>query len=132
MERQRIRSGSSYEDTVGFSRAVRVGDRVLVSGTAPIWADGSCDPDPGKQAARCIEIIFDALARAGASPADVVRTRIYLVDPADAEAVGRVHATAFGEARPASTMVVISGLVDERWRLEMEAEAVVARPTMAP
>lgn len=132
MERQRILSGSSYEAAVGYSRAVRVGDRVLVSGTAPIWPDGSCDPDPQAQAGRCVEIILGALAEAGAGPEDVVRTRMYIVDPADAGAVGRAHAAAFGETGPASTMVIVAGLVDPRWRVEIEAEAVTPAPTMAP
>lgn len=98
---------------------------MLVSGTAPIWPDGSCDPDPEVQARRCLEIIGAALGDAGAQPADVVRTRTYLVDAADGEAVGRVHAEVFGEARPASTMVVVAGFLDPRWRVEIEAEAVL-------
>jgi len=123
-DRQRISSGSPYEPVIGFSRAIRAGDRVLVSGTAPIWPDGSCDPDPGRQAERCIEIIGEALREAGASLEDVVRTRTYLVARADAEAVGAAHGHAFGAIRPASTMVVVAALLDERWRVEMEAEAV--------
>jgi enamine deaminase RidA (YjgF/YER057c/UK114 family) len=125
--RQRISSGSSWEERIGFSRAIRVGDRVLVSGTAPIWPDGSCDPDPEAQAARCLEIIAAALAEAGAGLEDVIRTRQYLVDAADAEAVGRAHAHAFGEVRPASTMIVVSALLDPRWRVEIEAEAMIGR-----
>jgi enamine deaminase RidA (YjgF/YER057c/UK114 family) len=104
---------------------VRVGDRVVVSGTAPVWPDGSCDPDVGVQARRCLEIVLAALGEAGAGARDVVRTRTYLLDAADAEAVGRAHADAFGEARPASTMVVVAGLLDPRWRVEIEAEAVI-------
>jgi enamine deaminase RidA (YjgF/YER057c/UK114 family) len=127
-ERLRVASGSAYEPVIGFSRAIRVGDRVLVSGTAPIWPDGSCDPDPEVQAARCLEIIVAALAEAGAGPGDVVRTRTYLVDPADWEAVGRAHGAVFAEVRPASTMVVIVGMLDPRWRVEIEAEAVVSGP----
>ena len=127
-ERLRVASGSPFEPLIGFSRAVRVGDRVLVSGTAPIWPDGSCDPDPEVQAARCLEIVIAALAEAGAAPQDVVRTRTYLVDPADWEAVGRAHGVVFAEVRPASTMVVIVGMLDPRWRVEIEAEAVVAGP----
>jgi enamine deaminase RidA (YjgF/YER057c/UK114 family) len=127
-ERLRVASGSPFEPVVGFSRAVRVGDRVLVSGTAPIWPDGSCDPDPEVQATRCLEIILAALAEAGARPEHVVRTRMYLVDAADWEAVGRAHGAAFAEVRPTATMVVVAGLLDPRWRIEMEAEAVVAAP----
>ena len=124
MERRRVSSGSPYEDVIGFSRAVRVGKRVLVSGTAPIWPDGNVDPDPATQMRRCIEIIATALGEAGASLNDVVRTRTFLVDPADAEAIQRVHGEAFGEIRPASTMVVVRALLDPRWKVEVEAEAV--------
>jgi len=123
--RRRIASGSPYEPVVGFSRALQVGGRVLVSGTAPIWPDGSCDPDPEVQAARCLEIILAALAEAGAGPEHVVRTRMYLVDPGDWEAVGRAHGAVFAEARPAATMVVVAALLDPRWRVEIEAEAIL-------
>jgi enamine deaminase RidA (YjgF/YER057c/UK114 family) len=123
--RRRIASGSPYEPVIGFSRALRVGGRVLVSGTAPIWPDGSCDPDPEVQAARCLEIILAALAEAGAGPEHVVRTRMYLVDPGDWEAVGRAHGAVFAEVRPAATMVVVAALLDPRWRVEIEAEAVL-------
>jgi enamine deaminase RidA (YjgF/YER057c/UK114 family) len=124
--RRRIASGSPYEPVIGFSRAVRVGDRVLVSGTAPIWPDGSCDPDPEAQAARCLEIILAALAEVGAGAEHVVRTRMYLIDPADWEAVGRAHGAMFAETRPAATMVVVAALLDPRWRVEMEAEALLS------
>lgn len=123
--RKRISSGSPYEPTIGFSRALRVGNRVLVSGTAPIWPDGSVDPDPDAQARRCLEIVLTALAEAGARPEHVVRTRTYLTDADDAEAVGRVHGEVFGEVRPTSTMVVVSGFLDPRWKVEFEAEAVI-------
>lgn len=124
-ERTNIASGSPYEATIGFSRAVRIGDRVLVSGTAPIWPDGSCDPDPAAQARRCFEIILEALAEAGAAPRDVVRTRMFIVDRADSEAIGAVHGEFFGDVRPAATMVLVAGLIDERWKVEIEAEAVL-------
>jgi len=123
--RQRVSSGSPFEPTIGFSRAVRVGDRVLVAGTAPIWPDGSCDPDPEAQTARCLEIILDALREAGASAEDVVRTRMFLVDPADGDAVGRAHGKVFGEIRPAATMVAVSALLRPEWKVEIEAEAVI-------
>ena len=123
--RRRIASGSPYEPVIGFSRALRVGGRVLVSGTAPIWPDGSCHPDPEVQAARCLEIILAALAEAGAGPEHVVRTRMYQLDPADWEAVGRAHGAGFAEVRPAATMVVVAALLDPRWRVEIEAEAVL-------
>jgi enamine deaminase RidA (YjgF/YER057c/UK114 family) len=125
-DRARVASGSPYEPVVGFSRAVRVGERVLVAGTAPVWPDGSCDPDPRAQAARCLEIILAALAEVGAGPEHVVRTRMYVVDAADWEAVGRAHGEVFADARPAATMVVVAGLLDPRWRVEIEAEAVVS------
>jgi enamine deaminase RidA (YjgF/YER057c/UK114 family) len=125
-DRRNISSGSPYELVIGFSRAVRVSDRVLVSGTAPVWPDGSCDPDAEKQAERCLEIIGGALADAGASLSDVVRTRVFLVDASDAGAVGRAHARVFGAVRPAATMVVVAALLDGRWRVEIEAEAVTA------
>ena len=122
----RVASGSPYEAVIGFSRVVRVGDRALVSGTAPIEPGGGCDPDPERQARRCLEIIVAALGEVGAEPEDVVRTRMYLVDPADAEAVGRAHAAVFSEARPVATMVVVSALLDPAWKVEIEVEAVVS------
>ena len=130
--RQRVSSGSPFEPTIGFSRAVRVGDRVLVSGTAPVFPDGSCPDDAALQARRCFAIIETALAEAGATLRDVVRTRMFLVDPADADAVGAVHGEIFGDTRPAATMVAVSALLDPRWKVEIEAEAVVApRLTLA-
>lgn len=122
---RRVSSGSPFEPEIGFSRAVRVGDRVLVSGTAPIWPDGSCDPDVTAQTRRCLEIIVGALREAGAGPEHVVRTRMYLTDPADWESVGRAHGEVFADVRPAATMVVVTALLDPRWKVEMEAEAVV-------
>jgi enamine deaminase RidA (YjgF/YER057c/UK114 family) len=124
-DRQRISSGSTYESAIGFSRALRVGRDVYVSGTAPIWPDGSCDPDPEIQARRCLEIIVKALAEAGASPKQVVRTRTFLTDASYADAVGRAHGAVFGDVRPASTMVVIVGMLDPRWKVEIEADAVM-------
>jgi len=124
-DRQRISSGSKYEPSIGFSRALRVGRTVYVSGTAPIWPDGSCDPDPEIQARRCLEIILDALAQAGASAKHVVRTRMFLTDPSYADAVSRAHGAVFAEIRPASTMVVIVGMLDPRWKVEIEADAVM-------
>jgi enamine deaminase RidA (YjgF/YER057c/UK114 family) len=124
-KRTRISSGSPYEPTIGFSRALVVGDRVLVSGTAPVWPDGSCDPDPERQTERCFEIILEAVAKAGGRAEDVVRTRMYITDPGFAEAVGRVHGRLFGETRPAAMMVVVAALLDPRWKVEIEAEAVL-------
>ena len=122
-ERRRAKSGSPFEDRYGFSRAVRSGGRVIVSGTAPVWPDGSCDPDPAVQARRCCEIIVGALEELGASAADVVRTRMFVTDAAVADAVGEVHGEFFGAAAPAATMVVVSALLDPRWVVEIEAEA---------
>ncbi|HYH11636.1 MAG TPA: RidA family protein [Thermomicrobiales bacterium] len=123
--RQRVASGSPYEASIGFSRALRVGNRVLVAGTAPVWPDGSCDPDPGVQARRCLEIIVAALEAAGATATDVVRTRTFLTDASDWEAVGSAHGEVFRDVRPVSTMVVAAGLLDPRWKVEIEAEAIV-------
>ena len=125
IDRQRISSGSPWEPEIGFSRAGRVGDRVLVSGTAPVWPDGSCDPDPGVQAARCLEIVVAALAEAGAGPGDVVRTRTFLTRAEDAPAVGLAHGEVFRGVAPAATMVVVAALLDPRWCVEIEAEAVI-------
>jgi enamine deaminase RidA (YjgF/YER057c/UK114 family) len=124
-QRPRVSSGSPYEAPIGFCRAMRIGDRVVVSGTAPVWPDGEVDPDPEAQAARCLAIISDALTALGASPSDVVRTRMYLTDPNDWEAVGRAHGRLFGDVRPAATMVVVAALLDPRWRVEIEAEAII-------
>ena len=126
-DRTRISSGSPFEPTIGFSRAVRVGDRVLVSGTAPVWPDGSCPDDVVVQTRRCLEIIETSLTQAGAAMADVVRTRMFITDPSVADDVGRVHGEVFGAVRPAATMVVVAALLDPRWRVEIEAEAVVSR-----
>lgn len=119
-------SGSPFEEPIGFSRAVRSGRQVAVSGTAPVWPDGAVDPDPAVQARRCFEIALAALAELGGRPVDVVRTRMYLVDSADWAAVGRAHGEVFGSVRPAATMVVVAALLDPRWRVEIELDAVVA------
>jgi enamine deaminase RidA (YjgF/YER057c/UK114 family) len=124
MERRSVPSGSPYEPTVGFSRAVQVGDRVLVSGTAPVWPDGGVHDDAELQARRCLEIILTALRELGCTEEHVVRTRMFITDPADSEAVARAHAAVFADVRPAATMVVVAGLLDPRWKVEIEAEAV--------
>jgi enamine deaminase RidA (YjgF/YER057c/UK114 family) len=125
-ERQNISSGSPFEPTIGFSRAVRIGSRVLVSGTGPVFADGSLPDDAAAQARRCFEIIEVALHEAGASLADVVRTRMYLTDAADTDAVGAAHGAVFGQIRPAATMVLVAGLVLPAWKVEIEAEAEIS------
>ncbi len=96
---------------------------MLVSGTAPIWPDGSVDPDPYVQAKRCFEVIVKALSDAGASPAQVVRTRMFITDASYSEPVGRAHSEAMSAAQPAATMVVVKALLDDRWKVEIEAEA---------
>ena len=126
MQRKRVASGSPYEPVIGFSRALVAGRAVAVSGTAPVMPDGSEPPaDAYGQAKRCLEIIGAALVEAGASFAEVVRTRMYLVDAGDWEEVGRAHGEVFSEIRPASTMVVVAALLDPRWRVEIEADAIV-------
>jgi enamine deaminase RidA (YjgF/YER057c/UK114 family) len=124
-DRRRVSSGSPWELTVGYSRALRVGDRVFVAGTAPKWADGQVDPDPAAQARRCFEIIADALDAVGSSLRDVVRTRMYLVDADDFAAIGAVHGEMMRDALPVNTTVVVAGLLDPRWKIELEVEAVL-------
>jgi enamine deaminase RidA (YjgF/YER057c/UK114 family) len=128
MSRQTFSSGTAFEDRVGYSRAVRVGDRVHVSGTAPIMP-GDADPPAGayEQARVCIDRIERSLAEAGARLDDVVRTRIYVTDASLIDEVGRAHGEAFAAARPATTGVVV-GLLDPRWLVEIEAEAVILHP----
>jgi enamine deaminase RidA (YjgF/YER057c/UK114 family) len=124
--RRSTRSGSPYEDAFGFSRGVRVGDVVHVAGTGPVWPDGACDPDPAIQARRCWEITATALRDLGADLGHVVRTRMYVTDVAVTNEVGRVHGEVFGAVRPAATMVVVTALVDPRWHVEVEVEALVS------
>jgi enamine deaminase RidA (YjgF/YER057c/UK114 family) len=129
-ERHLFRSGSPYEAEYGFSRAIRVGERVLVAGTAPIPRLGEEVADSAyRQMLRCGQIIVSALEDAGVSSADVVRTRMYLTDPADADEVGRAHREIFGKAAPAATMVAVAALIDASWKVEVEVEAVV-RPRL--
>jgi enamine deaminase RidA (YjgF/YER057c/UK114 family) len=126
VERRLIGSGSPYEPVIGFSRAVVVDRHVSVAGTAPIMPEGAPPaPDAYRQARRVLEIIVGTLAEAGASPEHVVRTRTYLVDARDWEEVGRAHGEVFAEIRPASTMVVVGGLLDPRWLVETEADAIL-------
>jgi enamine deaminase RidA (YjgF/YER057c/UK114 family) len=125
VERRHISSGSPFEPTIGFSRAVRAGQRVVVSGTGPVMAVGPCPEGAADQARRCFEIVAAALAEAGASLDHVVRTRMYVTSVADADAVGAVHGDVLGHVRPAATMVVVAGLLDPAWKVEIEAEAVI-------
>jgi enamine deaminase RidA (YjgF/YER057c/UK114 family) len=127
MPRQNISSGSPWEPKVGYSRAVRVGNVVSVSGTVGVNADGTVAAgDAYAQAKRSLEIIVDALKQAGATPADVVRTRIYTTDISLWQEIGRAHADVFGEIRPATSMVQVAALIDPAHLLEIEADAIVA------
>jgi enamine deaminase RidA (YjgF/YER057c/UK114 family) len=126
MDRRLVSSASPYEATIGFSRAVRDGRHVFVAGTCAVMTDGGDPPrDAYGQARRCLEIITTALGEAGAAPKDVVRTRTFLLDAADADEVGRAHGELFGDVRPASTMLVVSGFLDPRWVVEIEADALL-------
>ncbi len=120
--RRNITGSSPYEPVIGFSRAVRVGDVVHVSGTGPVGAD---EADAATQTRHTLGIIRAALEKAGARMEDVVRTRMYLTQVDDWEAVGRAHGEVFGAIRPAATMVVVAGLLHPAWRVEIEADAVI-------
>ena len=128
-DRQRASSGSPFEKTIGFSRAVRVGNHIFVSGTAPVEDDGSSTLGGAEaQAERCLAVIVRAIEELGGTAEDVVRTRQYLVDATDGDAVGRAHGRWFGDIRPASTMIVVAGFLRPEWRVEIEAEAVLEGP----
>jgi enamine deaminase RidA (YjgF/YER057c/UK114 family) len=129
LPRRLIASGSPFEPVIGFSRAVVDGHHVAVAGTAPIMPDGGEPPtDAFGQARRVLEIMVAALAEAGAGPERVVRTRTYLTDARDWEEAGRAHGEVFADIRPASTMIVVRGFLDPRWRVEMEADAIRPGP----
>ena len=115
-----IAGTSPYEPLLGFSRAVRVGAQVHVSGTGPVGADSA---DPAAQAEQCLTLIAAALRQAGSSMEHVIRTRIYLTRTEDWEEVGRIHAKFFSLTRPAATMIVVAALLNPSWRVEIEAEA---------
>jgi enamine deaminase RidA (YjgF/YER057c/UK114 family) len=126
MERQLVPAVSPQAATVGYSRAVRDGRHVYVAGTAPIYPDGVETPDdPYEQGRRCLEILSAALAGVGAAPEHVVRTRVYLTEAADWEAVGRAHGELFGDVRPVTAFLVVAALLDPRWRVEIEADALL-------
>jgi enamine deaminase RidA (YjgF/YER057c/UK114 family) len=122
MTRSNFAGTSPYEPIIGFSRAVRVGDHISVSGTGPVGAD---EGDAAAQTRRIFEIAGEILNRAGATWNDVVRTRMYLTDAADWETIGRVHGEYFSAIRPASTMVVVAALLNPKWRVEIEFDAIV-------
>jgi len=121
--RQNISGTSPFEPVIGFSRAVRVGNIVHVSGTGPVGADTA---DAATQTRHTLGIIRAALEKAGASMEDVVRTRMYLTHVEDWEAVGKAHGEIFGTIRPAATMVVVAKLLNPTWRVEVEADAVIS------
>ena len=126
MTRSNIPGGSPYEPIIGFSRAVRVGNLVHLAGTGPVGADNE---DAAGQTRRIFTIAEKALAEAGASFTDVVRTRMYLTHAEDWEAVGRVHGEFFAHIRPAATMVVVAALLNPAWRIEIEMDAVIPDTT---
>lgn len=118
------RSTSPFEAAFGFSRAIRTGNRILVSGTGPVELDGSSTSgEAAAQARRCFAIIEAAIVALGGSMADVVRTRIFITDAADGDTIGAVHGEIFGDIRPAATMVVVAALLRSEWKVEIEAEA---------
>ena len=120
----RFRSASAYESLVGFSRAVRRGSRISVSLTAPIDSDGeTIEGNAYVQAERCFEIILEAVEALGGTREDVMRTRMYIADALDWDAVSRAHGEFFCDIYPASTLVIVKGHLDPRWRVEIEAEA---------
>jgi enamine deaminase RidA (YjgF/YER057c/UK114 family) len=122
MIRTNIPGTSPYEPVIGFSRAVRLGNHVHVSGTGPVGAD---EADPAQQAEQCLTLIATALKNAGSSIEHVYRTRIYLTRAEDWEAVGRIHGKFFSITRPAATMVVVAALLNPTWRVEIEADACI-------
>ncbi len=125
MSRIQVESGSPYERLYGFSRGLRRGTRVEIAGTAPIPAAGEAvAPTAYSQMLRCGEIVTRALEQLGSTPDDVVRTRMYITDPSYADEVGRAHGELFGAARPVATMVVVAGLLDPAWKVELEVEAL--------
>lgn len=126
MSRQRASSGSPFEAQFGFSRAIRVGNRIIVAGTGPIEDDGSTTLGGAtEQADRCCALIIKAIESLGGRACDVVRTRMFLTDIDQQDAVGRVHARYFDDARPAATMVGIASLCRPEWLVEIEAEAEI-------
>jgi enamine deaminase RidA (YjgF/YER057c/UK114 family) len=122
MTRQNIPGASPYEPIIGFSRAVRIGDHIHVSGTGPVGAD---DASVAEQTEQCLNIIAAALKNAGSSIEHVYRTRMFLTRADDWKTVGRIHGKFFSRTRPAATMVVVKELLNPTWRIEIEAEAIL-------
>jgi enamine deaminase RidA (YjgF/YER057c/UK114 family) len=126
VSRTRAYTGSPWEARFGFARAVKVGKRIIVAGTGPVEDDGSTTPGgAAAQAERCCTLVCNALSQLGAGPEHIVRTRMFLTNPADQEAVGAVHARFFGAAKPAATMAGVAWLCGADWKIEIEAEAIV-------
>ena len=127
MTRQHTKGTSPYEELYGFSRGLRVGNRVLIAGTAPVEADGSSTPGGAvEQARRCFAIADQALRDLGSSVNEAVRTRMFITNPADADDIGRVHGAVFATARPVATMVVVAALLRPEWKVEIEVEAEIS------
>lgn len=123
--RQRIPALSKFEEDAGFTRALRVGERIVVSGTVGVEVDGSVKESAGEQADRCFELIRQQIEQLGGRDADVIRVRMFVTDIAYADAVTASFSKALRHARPTGTLVAISGLYDKRWKCEIEAEAVI-------
>jgi enamine deaminase RidA (YjgF/YER057c/UK114 family) len=129
MTRQNISGSSPYEPIIGFSRAVRAGNAIYISGTGPVGAD---DQDAEAQTRQIFKIAAEILERAGSSLNDVVRTRMYLTRAEDWETVGRVHGELFRDVRPAATMIVVAQLLNPKWRVEIELDAVLQPAQVIP
>ena len=123
--RQRIPALSRFEEEAKFTRAIRVGDRIIVSGNVGGEADGSFSPDAGRQAERCFEQILDYIGQLGGQSGDVVRVRMFVTDIADADAVSAAFTRALKPTRPCGTLVQIVGLYGTQWKVEIEADAVI-------
>lgn len=123
--RQRIPAQSPFEEEIGFTRALRVGGQIVVSGTVGVEADGTVKEDAGAQADRCFSLIREQIEQLGGRMADVVRIRMFVTDIADADAVSAAFSRALKSTRPCGTLVAIAGLYDPRWKVEIEADAVI-------
>jgi enamine deaminase RidA (YjgF/YER057c/UK114 family) len=123
--RQRIPPLGAFEESAKFTRAIRVGERIIVAGNIGVEEDGSISPDAGRQAERCFEQIIDYIQQLGGRSDDIVRVRMFVTDIADAMVVTNAFTKACGHARPAGTLVGISALAGPAFKVEIEAEAIV-------